>query len=219
LGYEVGQQAGAGSGVAYLAAGLNLAAGVATLVLLRPGLPGPGTTPAGRLAYLETQTGAWWAGWLCWQGAALSLLGLFVVLAARWRGRAPVRCGLALLCGAAGLAADVSAQAVYMGVAPRIGPAAFPAVEAAAGLLTGYVGNGLYTVAGILLTWAGRAELPRLLLALAVPVWGAGLWLSAASLAQSATGQLLSTAVLIPSFVLWSTSIGRWLSVRAGPGS
>jgi hypothetical protein len=88
-------------------------------------------------------------------------------------------------------------------------------VESIAGVLTGYLANGLYTAAGILLTWAGARELPRAIVALGVPVWGAGLCLSGASLAHSASGQLWSTAVLMPLFVLWAALVGRWLK-RSG---
>lgn len=200
---------------AYVAAALNLAAGVATLLLLREGLPAPGTTPGDRLAYVAGQTVAWRAGWLCWHAAALALLAFYVALAGRWWRRAPIRCGAGVLCAAAGLAVDLGAQGVYMGVAPHLSPEAFAVAEAVAGVLTGYAGNGLYTLAGMLLTWAGIAELPGLLLALSAPVWAAGLCLSAASLAGSSAGQFWSTAILIPSFVLWSGLMGRWFSTKA----
>ncbi len=97
------------------------------------------------------------------------------------------------------------------GVAPRLGPEAFVMAEATAGILTGYVANGLYTVAGMLLVWAGAGELPRYLLLLSLPVWGAGLWLSAASLADSPSGQFWSVAVLMPALIVWTVLMGRWL--------
>ena len=203
------------SRLAYGAAGANLAAGAATLALLQPGLPVAGSVLQSRLAYVSGHTAAWWTGWLCWHAAALALLGLYVALARRWGRQAPVRCALSLLCGAAGLAVDLGAQGVYMAVAPYLAPETFAVVEEVAGVLTGYTGNGLYTLAGILVTWAGAAELPRYLLALSAPVWGAGLWLSAASLARSSAGQFWSTAILIPAFVLWSALLGKWLSARA----
>jgi hypothetical protein len=200
---------------AYAAAGLNLLAALAMPLLLAPGLPVADSLPADRLAYLAAHTARWWAGWLVWHAAAIALLGFYLALAGRWGPAAPWRCALTLLCATAGLAVDLAAEAVYMGVAPRLGPEAFGVAEAAAGLLTGYVGNGLYTVAGILLTSAGAAELPRGLVALAVPVWLAGLALSAATLAGWAVGQLVSTAVLMPTFVVWAFLVGRWLDSRA----
>lgn len=202
------------SRAAYVAAGLNLAAAAAMLLWLEPGLPVEGSRAADRMAYLASHRWAWWGGWLLWHAAAISLLGFYVGLAGLLLRRAPILCGLALLCGAAGLAADLGAESVAMGVAPRLGEGTFETVEAVVGVLTGYLGNGLYTVAGLLLTWAGAAEIPRPLLVLAGGVWAAGLALSAATLAHSATGQLWSTALLMPLFVLWSGLMGRWLSRR-----
>jgi hypothetical protein len=199
---------------AYAAAGLNLLAALAMPLILQPGLPVPGSALADRLAYVRDHTALWGAGWIVWHAAAVALLAFYLGLAGRWGGRAPLRCGLALLCAAAGLAVDLAAEALYMGVAPRLTLDAFAVVEAAAGVLTGYVGNGLYTLAGVLLTWAGADELPRPLLALAVLVWGAGLALSAATLAQWPAGQLWSTVVLMPAFVLWTLLVGRWLAAR-----
>jgi hypothetical protein len=204
-----------GARTAYAAAGLNLLAAVAILLVLRPGLPAPGSLAEERLAFVQGHTGRWWAGWLAWHAAALALLAFYLALAARWGRRAPLRCRLAVLCAAAGLAVDLGAQGLTMGLAPRLSVQEFAVLEAAAGLATGYTGNGLYTTAGILLTWAGAGELPRPLLALAGLVWTAGVGLSVTSLVGSAAGQIASTAALMSSFVLWSFLTGRWLSRRA----
>lgn len=201
---------------AYAAAGLNLMAGVAMLVWLEPGLPVEGSRLPDRMAYLSGHRAAWWGGWLLWHAAAISLLGFFVGLAGLWRRRAPIHCDLALLCGAAGLAADLGAESLYMAVAPGLGPEAFETAERVAGVLTGYLGNGLYTIAGVLLTWAGAGELPRPLLALGAAVWAAGFGLSAATLVHSAPGQFWSTAALMPLFILWAGFVGRWIG---GPGN
>lgn len=200
---------------AYAAAALNLAAALAMLVVLRPGLPVNGSVLAARLAYVTEHTAVWRAGWLFWHGADLGLLAFYLGLAGQWRRLARIRCDLALLCAAAGLAADISAQALYMGLGPRLAPGAFGSMEMVSGLLTGYVANGLYTVAGILLVWAGAGELPRPLLVLSLPVWLAGFGLSASSLIGSATGQFWSTAALMPLFVIWTGLMGRWLGRRA----
>lgn len=200
---------------AYFAAALNLAGALAMLLSLRPGLPVEGSRLADRQAFLAGHLSEWWAAWLLWHAAAIALLGFYVGLAALWRRRAPILCGLALLCSAAGLAADISAESLLMGLLPGLGADAFASLERAAGLLTGYVGNGLYTVAGLLLTCAGAGELPRGLIALAGIVWACGFWLSAATLADSAAGQFWSTAFLMPSFVFWAVLMGRWLQGRA----
>jgi hypothetical protein len=186
---------------AFVAAGVHVVAAVAMLALLQPGLPVAGSALADRMAYVSQHTAAWWLGWLTWHAADLTLLAFYLALAGRWGLQAPVRCVLALLLAGAGVAADIGAQAVYMGVAPRLGPEAFVVAEAVAGVLTGYVANGLYTVAGMLLVWAGAAELPASLVL--------------ASLADWPGGQFWSVAVLMPAFVVWTLLMGRWLSARA----
>jgi hypothetical protein len=200
---------------AYIASAVNLTAGLVMLFALRHGVPAGGSDLSARIAYVEEHTLAWRAGWFVWNLAAISLLGLFVVLAARWRERAPIFCGLALLCAAGGLGADLGAETILAVVSPGLRGERFALAESIAVALTGYVGNGLYAVGGILLTLAGRWELPARLLWLAAAVWAAALWLSVATLVSSAAGQFASTAVLLPLFVLWAALTGRWLSDRA----
>jgi hypothetical protein len=200
---------------AYIAAAVNLSAGLVMLLALRQGIPAGGNDLSSRIAYVGDHTLAWRMGWLVWNVAAVSLLGFFVVLAACWRERAPILCGLSLLCAAAGLAADLGAETILAVVSPSLRANNYAVAESIAIALTGYLGNGLYAVGGILLTWAGWRELPPMLRWLGAAVWAAALWLSAATLASSNTGQFASAAVLMPLFVLWAALTGRWLSGRA----
>lgn len=200
---------------AYSAAALNLAAALALLFWLRPGLPVEGSSAAERSFYLESHRGAWWAGWLLWHAAAIALLALYVALADLWRSAAPLLCGLAPLLAAAGLAADLSAEALYMGLAPGLAASSLALLETTAGVLTGYLGNGLYSLTGMLLTIAGARELPRPLVVVGAFVWAAGFALSAATLLHSPRAQCWSTAVLMPLFVVWSALVGRWLNRNA----
>lgn len=197
---------------AYVAAAANLAAGLAMLLLLRPGLAVPGASVEARLEFVRGHLAAWRIGWLVWHLAAIALLAFLVGLASRLRASAPILSRLAPLCAAAGLAADLGAQSISMGVSPTLDAARFEIVESASSVLTGYLGNGLYTLAGAMLTWAGRRELPRGLVGLGAVAWAAGFGLSAASLVGSPRGQMVSTAVLMPAFVLWTALVGRWLS-------
>lgn len=201
---------------AYVAAGLNLAAALAMVLILQPGLPVEGSLHADRMTFVNLHPALWWSGWLVWHAAAIGLLAFYVGLAGRWGHRSPLLTTLALLCAAAGLAADLGAETIYMTIAPRLDMDGFVIAESVAGILTGYLGNGLYTVAGILLTWAGAGELPQPLLLLAVPVWAAGLSLSASSLVHSSWGQVWSTALLMPLIVLWTFLVGRWLGGQDG---
>ena len=193
--------------VAFIAALANLLAGALTLFVLRRGLPPRSLVD--RSAFISSHAVLWRLGWLGWSVAAVTLLGLFLALAGRWRTEAPVLCGLGIVVGTAGLAADLSAEALLAGFTRSTLPN-LSLVQSEAFLLTGYVGNGLYTVAGILLTVAGRKELPAHVLALGGLVWAAGLWLSVATLAGSTTGEAVSTGIVIASFVVWAGLLGRW---------
>jgi hypothetical protein len=198
---------GASRRIAFLAALANLLAGALTLFVLRQGLPP--RSLADRAAFISSHAILWRLGWLGWSVAAVTLLGLFLALAGRWRTEAPVLCGLGIVVATAGLAADLSAEALLAGFTRSTLPN-LSLVQSEAFLLTGYVGNGLYTVAGILLTVAGRKELPTHVLAMGGLVWAAGLWLSVATLAGSTTGQTVSTGIVIASFVVWAGLLGRW---------
>ena len=199
--------------VAYAAAAVNLVAAAVMGLWLRHGIF------LGDLSarmWVARHFALWRLGWLLWHAAAILLLTLFVVLSLRWRDRAPVLARVSLLVAAAGLAADLAAETFFIAFQPRtISANLFVVSGSYSVVLTGYLGNGLYTAAGIMLTWAGRRDLPRMLLWLSVPVWGAGLWLSAATLAGSEWGQVSSTAILMPMFVLWAFLLGRWLQTNA----
>ncbi len=202
--------------IAYATAALNLTAALTMLLALRPGLPVPGSLVSDRIVFVTRNRGLWWAGWLTWHAAAVSLVLFLLLLAARFSRQAPARAVIAAVVSIVGLSADLSAEAIYMGVAPWLDEPRFRLAEAVGGILTGYLGNGLYTLAGILLTWAGARELPRSLLLLAVPLWSVGLCLCAASLVHCPLGQFWSTAVLMPLFILWAALVGRWLSYGRG---
>lgn len=202
------------SRAAYAAAVFNLIAAATMLFLLEPGLPLEGSAIESRQAWVASHRGVWWTGWIAWQAAAISLLGLYVGLAGLWRERAPILSTLALLVAAAGLAADLGAEAIYMGVLPGLARDGYATAELTGSIFTGYLGNGLYTLAGAMLTVVGRRDLPRTLVALGCLVWTLGAWLSGSALVQSSWGMFWSTATLMPTFVLWTILLGRWLARR-----
>jgi hypothetical protein len=200
---------------AYLAALLNLIAAFAMMLILRHGLPNGENTIGDRLTFIDSHLALWRSGWLLWNAAAITLLAFYCGLAGVfWRG-AQLRCTLALVCATAGMAADISAESLYMGAGSLFSAGAYETIEQVASLLTGYVGNGLYTVAGILLVWAGLRRIPRTIVILSVPVWAAGFSLSWFSLIGSPTGQAWSTAFLMPVFILWTVVMGLWLQNHA----
>jgi hypothetical protein len=197
--------------VAWAAAATNLIAALCLATILRPGLPGTGRDAIARGTYVRTHVVLWRTGWLAWHAAALTLLALLVVLALRVRRTSPLVSAVALVCATAGIAADLSAEAMLMAVLPSVGGTAFAAVERASLVLTGYVGNGLYSLAGALLTAAIYRQLPRAVAILAAVVWGAGFFLSAATLVDSVRLEVAATAVLMPAFVVFAALLARWL--------
>jgi hypothetical protein len=193
--------------MAFIATLANLIAGVLTLFVLRQGLPPRSLVD--RASFISSHVVLWRLGWLGWSLAAVTLLGLFLALAGRFRTVAPLLCGLGIVVGTAGLAADLSAEALLAGFTGST-PPNLSLVQSEAFLLTGYVGNGLYTLAGILLTVAGRGALPKGVLALGGLVWASGIWLSVATLSGSTTGEAVGTGFVIGSFVVWAGLLGTW---------
>lgn len=182
---------------------LNGLAAAATVVWLRPGtelVP----DPAARAAYILASPIRWRGGWGLWIASGLSLLAFYAWWGSRLRARA---WGIAaFLVAAAGLACDLSAESLFIGWLPDD----LEALQSAASLLTGGVANGLYTVAGVILTLK-TGNLRGGLLVWTWGVWGAGFALTAATLAGSAPFIALFTGTLMVLFCPWAAIMGRFL--------
>jgi hypothetical protein len=115
---------------------------------------------------------------------------------------------VALITAMLGLASDLFAESLYIGWLPHrienIGPAA--------SLLTGGVANGLYTLAGIVLTVRTRV-LRGWLWVWAWTIWTAGLALSVCTFADSVNGMMISTAALMTLLCPWVAVFG-WRLIR-----
>jgi hypothetical protein len=184
-------------------AAVNALAALAMIVLLRPGTE---VVPdvADRVAYIATHPLAWRAGWALWIAAALSLLSFY----AWWSAGLPRRSWAlaAFLVAALGVVCDLTAEALYIGWLPeRIEP-----LQRVGTILTGGAANGLYTVAGIMLT-VRTAALRGPILAWTWAVWVAGAALTATALAASMTGMVVSTTLLMITFCPWAWVMGRRL--------
>jgi hypothetical protein len=190
------------------AAVLNAAAAVALLALLRPGTEAGGDVAA-RAAYVRDHPVAWRFGWALWMAAAVALLAFY----AWWGARAdrPRLAFAALLVAAIGLVCDWSAETLYVGWLPDD----FAAVSRTGDLLTGAAANGLYTLAGAMLTVA-TPSLPRGRRLLAWVVWTAGFALTAATLAGSSDGMVVAAAALMTTLCPWLWWMGRGGPRRAG---
>jgi len=165
---------------------LNLAAAVAMAVVLAPGTPIV-ADPAQRAAYVSAHQVEWRAGWLIWVAAGLSLLWFY----AWWRARVGAP-HVVLLVASLGFVADITAELAFI---------VYLVTEPFTVALTGGVANGLYTVAGALLTLA--TPLPALARVWAWSMWGAGALLSLGSFAGAPMLVVSSTAVLFALFCPW----------------
>ncbi len=179
---------------------VNFIAAGALLSILRPGLTVG--DPGARASYVTENGLVWRLGWGLWIAAALTLVAFY----AWWGSRiARWRMGFtAFAITAIGLACDVTAESLFIGWLPKD----FGAISRLATLLTGGAANGLYTVAGVLLTIATPTLRGRFLV-LTWAVWAAGFLLSVFSLLGNIPGIAVSTGVLFVLFCPWCVAM-RW---------
>ena len=187
----------------YACAIANLAAVLALALVLAPG-----TTLVpnvdDRVRYIAEHIVAWRAGWLVWMTAAVTLLWFYLW----WRARVGgphVAIAVAFL----GIVADWTAELALI----IAGPEGHAAVAGFAFFLTGAVANGLYTIAGIVLTLA--TPLGTAARAYAVLMWSAGGLLSVGAALDLPLLTALATAELFALFIPWCV----WLGRRLGDGS
>lgn len=210
------------SRAAFIALTLHLVAGVAMVTVLRRGLETNPDLPD-RLRFLAEHVGAWRAAWLAWSLAALSILYFYAVFVrAHSEFGAPAR--VAVVLGAAAVIADLSGEAIEMFALPHLAAAApaspeglslFLSRHRLAVLLTGFLANGLYTAATVLLCWWARRAYPSWTLAAGVGIGFSGIWLSAAALTGSMAGMFWSNVALVPCILLWQAGVAAIASVRA----
>ncbi|MFI5401821.1 MAG: hypothetical protein ACHQ1G_02715 [Planctomycetota bacterium] len=158
---------------------------------------------ADRIRFVESHPLLWRAGWCVWMAAAISLLGAY----AWWAARIPSRAGLlGFLVAAAGRCCDLSAEALFVGWLPDD----FARIQSAGTFLTGGMANGLYTVAGILLTRA-TPNLRGGLRVWAWCAWTAGILLSVSAFAGAPMASAVSATALFLLFCPWIAVLGRAL--------
>ena len=187
---------------------------------MRPGLP-VGDDLATRLSYINNNLTLWQLGWLSWMLSALSLLAFAVMLSTELQPGVARQYGVLLV--ALGMAPDLMAETLYAFVMPHIAVeqlALLQFIDVLAMHLTGFLGNGLYNVGGMLLTLALLKQQPALKLWLfpGLVAWLLGLGLSLAIALQqlklaeyfTAASMVLSTGwfVLI-AWKLWGSKYVR----------
>lgn len=199
--------------VAFATSITNVAASIVMLAVLRHGIPAGEPSIEDRFIFIRTHTSTWRWGWLVWMVAALTLLCLFVALAERWNSTSPILCMLAVALATAGIAADLAGESFLALLLPRE-TTDFDVVDRIAHVLTSFLANGLYTLAGIALTIAGARELPRSLVALAAATWASGLALSGAVFVGSRRAEFVSGAAVMTGIIAWTFLLGLWLRNR-----
>jgi len=203
---------------ALLALICHFIAGLSMALILRTGLETNADLPS-RLAFLSGHSLLWMAGWVPWNFAALSILYFYYSFyAAHSRSNASSALRLALIFATAALAADLSAEAIEMGVLPDLALAALkdgsePALQSFLTMhrldvmLTGYTANGLYSIAALLLACAARRDYPRWTTFAGVLTGIIGIGLSAAALFNSMQGLFWTNALLVPCLLAWITGV------------
>jgi hypothetical protein len=195
---------------ALIALVVHLVAAVAMFFILRHGLE---TNPnfQDRLRYIVNERGWWVFGWLTWTAAAVAILYFYSAFAEVHR---PGR--LAVMLTAAGIAADLSGQAIEIGVLPAIaqrvmetnvGIDLFVSLHRTAVMLSGYVGNGLYSMSALILVWSTRRFYAVWLWSIGLGVGTVGLILSIAVLFDSVAGMFWTNVLLLPTLLVWLAGV------------
>jgi len=191
----------------WVCAGLHGAAGLAMLFVLRGGTEAE-PSQAARMAYVGAHAAAWRAGFAVWMAAGMSVLAFYAWWAS-WLRRPGIALA-ALVVAFAGLACDLTGEALYAGWLPLLASdaAGFGHVQRVGTALTSVYANGFYTLAGIVLT-LGTPGLPRRVGALAWVVWSAGIALSVCGAMGWAAGLVAASGILFPGLVLLAVLLAR----------
>ena len=163
-----------------------------------------------RMDYISANLGLWQIGWLFWMASALGLLLFFTFLAHRLVPSALRNYGLILV--ALGIAPDLLAEIIYAFIIPKMyshgaSLEILSLLEIISAHLTGFLGNGLYNLGGLLLNIAliRSALVARWVSYSGLLAWPLGIGLSASiaidhfKLAElfTASSMVLSTAWML----------------------
>ena len=179
---------------------------------MRGGLP-IDTTAADRMTFLANHSTLWMWSWVIWMFCAIGLLVFCVILADEIKTDYRKTVGLFLV--ALGVAPDLTAEVIYAFVLPKLvsldmSEATFLLFEQIASHLTGYLGNGLYNLGGLLLTYLA---IKQRLFKTWVFIWGVTAWVLGILLSVSiAAGELKAAELFTASSMLLST---LWMVIFA----
>ena len=184
----------------WASAATNAFAALAMLFALRGGTEAVSSF-AERATYIAEHETMWRVGWAIWMAAAVSLVGFYAwwgtwITSTRW---VIIAYAVALL----GLVCDLFAESLFIGWLP----ARIETVAPLGSLLTGGAANGLYTIAGVILTLSTRLLRGRLRI-WAWAIWTSGFALAICTMIGSVTGMVTSTAALMSLFCPWIAVFG-----------
>ena len=201
------------SEAAWISLVVHALAGAAMLFVLRRGLA---TNPniADRMGFVAESVRAWRFAWASWNLAALSILYFFRRMAQAHSSDGPMIarwCRRAFIIAIAAVVFDLSAEILMMFVLPVAASASdaesFLFIDRAAVLLTGFLANGLYTSAAVMLALSSRRSYPVWTWGAGAAVGVAGTLLSLSALAGSITGLFWTNAMLVPLLTLWQLGV------------
>jgi hypothetical protein len=183
----------------YWCAALHLVAAIGTVTLLRGGSEAVSDIRQ-RVAYMSEHPDRWRAGWLLWMVAAISLAGFYLWWGTRIATRAPM---IAFVIAGFGLACDFAGESLFIISMPAPNTATYRT----ASLLTAGAGNGLYTLAAILLTLASPTLRP-FLQRWAWLTWTSGVALTVFTIVNMPAGVVIASAALMMLFIPWVVVMG-----------
>jgi hypothetical protein len=157
-----------------------------------------------RISYITAHPVLWRGGWGLWIAAAISLVVFYAWWGSHLRHEPLALCAVAI--AALGLECDVSGESILIGWLPRD----YDRLAPMATQLTGTWANGLYTLAGVLLTVADPSVRGRLR-AFTWIVWCAGAGVTGATLLGPPVAIAISTTILFALFCPWVVLVGRSL--------
>jgi len=164
-----------------------------------------------RAGYVASHVGSWSAGWAVWMLAAVTIVGFYSWWGSRltaWK----IAVVAVVLC-AFGMACDFSGEGsaiLRMSEAALSNLDRFTDIERQFTILSPGIANGLYTLAGILLTTA-TPNLPGWVRAAMWLTWIAGIAMTVSAFADTTIGIVASTVILFPPLMVWIAWMGaRW---------
>lgn len=196
---------------ALLAFSVHFIAGISMALVLGRGLD---TNPdlQDRLAFLVNHRVLWTTAWLTWTVAGPAILYFYMAFA----DANPPAPRIAIFFTVVAIAPDLIAQSIEFGVLPGLAsqalratatPELFLTFNRVAIMLSGYLANGLYSVAALILVWSSRNAYPKWVSSVGFVMGLFGLGLSIAVLLESVSGMFWTNVGLVPALLVWLAGV------------